>query len=76
MAFLGNNKVGSADFKWQYAIVDLKAQSSSAPIPCNQDWEAMITVDMTTMKVISATYPTMESHNCSNYSTGGGANNN
>jgi hypothetical protein len=58
---------------WQYAIVYLKASSSSSLIPCdnNNDWSAMVMIDRTTMKVIQATYPTMESHNC-NYATGGG----
>ncbi len=59
---------------WQYATVNLKASSSSSLIPCdnnNEDWSAMVVIDRTTMKVIQATYPTLESHNC-NYSTGGG----
>ncbi|MDE1843907.1 MAG: hypothetical protein KGI10_01100 [Thaumarchaeota archaeon] len=58
---------------WQYAIVNLKASSNSSLIPCdnNNDWWAWVMIDRTTMKVIQATYPTMESHNC-NYSTGGG----
>ncbi|MDE1876830.1 MAG: hypothetical protein KGH86_08430, partial [Thaumarchaeota archaeon] len=35
MGFGSNNKVGIAGgFEWQYVIVDLKAPSSSAPIPC------------------------------------------
>ncbi|MGC1426097.1 MAG: hypothetical protein WA833_05280 [Nitrosotalea sp.] len=58
---------------YQYAIIYLKASSSSSLIPCdnNNDWSAMVMIDRTTMKVIQATYPTMESHNC-NYATGGG----
>jgi len=58
---------------WQYAIVYLKASSGSSLMPCdsNNDWSAMVMIDKTTMKVIQATYPTLESHNC-NYSTGGG----
>lgn len=64
MGFLGNNKLGTPDFKWQYAVVDLKAPSNSAPFACDIDWWAQMTVDMTTMKVISASYPTMKSHSC------------
>ena len=59
---------------WQYATVNLKASSSSSLIPCdnnNEDWSAMVVIDRTTMKVIQATYPTLEAHNC-NYTTGGG----
>ena len=59
---------------WQYATVNLKASSSSSLIPCdnnNEDWSAWVMIDRTTMKVIQATYPTLESHNC-NYTTGGG----
>lgn len=59
---------------WQYATVNLKASSSSSLIPCdnnNEDWSAMVVIDRTTMKVVQATYPTLESHNC-NYTTGGG----
>ena len=70
MAFMtAKNQPGN----WQYAVVYLKASSSSSIIPCdnNNDWFAMVIVDRTTMKVISATYPTMESHNC-NYATDGG----
>ena len=64
-SFLGNNKIGIAGgFQWQYAIVTLKAPSSSAPVPCDNDWWAWIEIDMTTMKVVQATYPTMESHQC------------
>lgn len=70
MSFLGNNKAGTPDFKWQYAIVDLKAPSSSAPVPCSNDWWAWIEIDMTTMKIVRATYPTMESHNCNYVTTG------
>ena len=70
-AFLGNNKAGTPDFKWQYAIVNLKAPSNSAPFPCDNDWWAWVEIDMTIMKVVRATYPTMESHDC-NYATGGG----
>lgn len=61
--FLGNNKLQS-DFQWQYAIVVLKAPSSSAPVSCSEDWWARIVIDMNTMKVLRATYPTMESHPC------------
>jgi hypothetical protein len=68
MSFLGNNKVGSADFQWQYAIVNLKAPSSSAPVSCNNDWLAWVEIDMTTMKIVRSAYPTMESHICK-YST-------
>jgi hypothetical protein len=57
---------------WQYAIVNLKASSNSSLIPCDNGWDAMVTIDRTTMKVISASYPTMEYHNCDNYATGGG----
>lgn len=64
MAYLGNNKAGTPDFKWQYAIVDLKASSNSAPFACDIDWWAQVTIDMTTKKVVSASYPTMESHAC------------
>ncbi|MDE1873445.1 MAG: hypothetical protein KGH99_08225, partial [Thaumarchaeota archaeon] len=70
MAFMtAKNQPGN----WQYAVVYLKASSSSSLIPCdsNNDWSAMVVIDRTTMKVIQATYPTMESHNC-NYTTGGG----
>ncbi|MHB8545227.1 MAG: hypothetical protein ACYDAJ_00470 [Nitrosotalea sp.] len=70
MGFMtANNQPGN----WQYAIVYLKASSSSSLIPCdnNNDWSAMVIIDRTTMKVIQATYPTMESHNC-NYTTAGG----
>lgn len=70
MAFMtAKNQPGN----WQYAIVYLKASSSSSIIPCdsNNDWSAMVMIDRTTMKVIQATYPTVESHNC-NYATGGG----
>lgn len=59
---------------WQYATVNLKASSSSSLISCdnnNEDWSAWVMIDRTTMKVIQATYPTIESHNC-NYTTGGG----
>jgi hypothetical protein len=55
----------------KYAIVDLKAPSSSAPIPCDNDWWAWVEVDLATYQVVSATYPTMESHNCQ-VATGGG----
>lgn len=64
MGFLGNNKLATGGFEWQYAIVDLKAPSSSAPMPCDNDWWAWIEIDMTTMKVVKVTYPTMESHQC------------
>lgn len=57
---------------WQYATVNLKASSDSSLVPCKNGWDAMVTIDRTTMKVISAWYPTMESHNCDNYTTGGG----
>lgn len=71
--FLGNNKLATTGFEWQYAIVYLKASSSNSLIPCdnNNDWSAMVTVDMTTMKAISSNYPTIESHNC-NYTISGG----
>ena len=72
-SFLGNNKLGIAGgFQWQYAIVTLKAPSSSAPVPCDNDWWAWIEIDMTTMKVVQATYPTMESHQCE-VAMGGGS---
>lgn len=64
MGFLGNNKLATGGFEWQYAILSLKVPSSSAPIPCENDWWAWVDIDMTTMKVVQATYPTMESHNC------------
>ncbi|MGI0088573.1 MAG: hypothetical protein ACREBI_11545 [Nitrosotalea sp.] len=64
MAFLGNNKAGTPDFKWQYAIVDLKAPSSSASISCDIDWWAWVQVDLTTKKVVSADYPSAASHIC------------
>ncbi|MDE1813242.1 MAG: hypothetical protein KGI05_01125 [Thaumarchaeota archaeon] len=70
MAFMtAKNQPGN----WQYAIVYLKASSGSSIIPCdsNNNWSAMVIIDRTTMKVIQATYPTVESHNC-NYTTGGG----
>jgi hypothetical protein len=70
MAFLGNNK--PSNFQWQYAMVYLKAPSGNAPVTCDNGWDAEVTVDMTTMKIVSATYPTMKSHNCDNYATGGG----
>lgn len=57
---------------WQYATVNLRAPSNSSKIPCDHDWDAMVTIDMKTMKVISSSYPTMESHNCDNVITGGG----
>jgi|GEM_PF-1114247 len=65
----GKNQPGN----WQYATVNLKASSNSSLIPCdnNSDWWAWVMIDMTTMKVVQATYPTVESHNC-NYATGGG----
>lgn len=71
MGFLGNNKLGTPYYKYQYAILNLKAPSSSAPFPCNNDWWAWVDIDMDTMKVVQATYPTMESHNCQ-VATGGG----
>lgn len=40
MGFLGNNKLATGGFEWQYAILNLKAHSSSAPIPCENDWWA------------------------------------
>lgn len=61
MAFLGNNKAGTPDFKWQYAIVDLKTPPNGGLVPCDVGWEAEVTVDMTTMKVVSANYPNMTS---------------
>jgi hypothetical protein len=65
MGFGGNNKVGIAGgFEWQYASVVLKAPSSSAPFSCNNDWWATVVIDMTTMKVVNAIYPTIESHPC------------
>ncbi|WP_218583676.1 hypothetical protein, partial [Candidatus Nitrosotalea sp. FS] len=64
MAFLGNNKAGTPDFKWQYAIVDLKAPSSSAPVACDIDWWAWVEIDLTTKKVVYADYPSMASHIC------------
>jgi hypothetical protein len=58
---------------WQYATVNLRAPSTSSEIPCDHGWwDAMVTIDMKTMNVISAWYPTMESHNCDNIATGGG----
>jgi hypothetical protein len=58
---------------WQYATVNLRAPSTSSKIPCDHGgWDAIVTIDMKTMKVISAWYPTMESHNCDNIATGGG----
>ena len=57
---------------WQYAIVNLKASSNSSLIPCDSDWWAQVMIDRTTMKVIQATYPTMESHNCDKTTLGGG----
>ncbi|MGH2612611.1 MAG: hypothetical protein ACRDFB_06125 [Rhabdochlamydiaceae bacterium] len=73
MGFGSNNKLGTSDFKWQYASVVLKAPSSSAPIACSNDWWATVVIDMTTMKVVSATYPTMESHPCEVVILGGPA---
>jgi len=73
MGFGSNNKLGTSDFKWQYASVVLKAPSSSAPIACSNDWWATVVIDMTTMKVVSATYPTMESHPCEVVTLGGPA---
>lgn len=72
MGFGSNNKAASGDFEWQYAIVTLKAPSSSAPIPCDNDWWAWIEIDMTTMKVVQATYPTIDSHQCE-VAMGGGS---
>ncbi|MDE1813370.1 MAG: hypothetical protein KGI05_01775 [Thaumarchaeota archaeon] len=72
MGFGGNNKVGIAGgFAWQYASVVLKAPSNSAPFPCNNDWWATVVVDMTTMKVVQASYPTIESHSCQVITLGG-----
>lgn len=71
MGFLGNNKLATGGFEWQYAILNLKAPSSSAPISCDNDWWAWIEIDMTTMKVVQATYPTIESHNCQIATSGG-----
>ena len=71
MGFGSNNKLGTSDFKWQYASVVLKAPSSSAPIACSNDWWATVVIDMTTMKVVSATYPTMKSHPCEVVTLGG-----
>lgn len=72
MGFGSNNKLGS-DFQWQYALVTLKAPSSSAPVSCDIDWWAYVEIDMTTMKVISTNYPTMESHICHGDVLGGPA---
>ncbi|MDE2589073.1 MAG: hypothetical protein KGL95_05355, partial [Patescibacteria group bacterium] len=41
-----------------------KAPSSSAPVSCDIDWWAYVEIDMTTMKILSVNYPTMESHIC------------
>ncbi|HKU33482.1 MAG TPA: hypothetical protein VJR22_06525 [Candidatus Nitrosotalea sp.] len=69
MGFMtANNQPGN----WQYAIVNLKASSASSKMPCDHGWDAMVTIDMKTMKVISAYYPTVDSHNCDNIATGGG----
>lgn len=71
MGFGSNNELGTPYFRWQYASVVLRAPSSSAPVSCNNDWWATIVIDMTTMKVVNATYPTLESHSCQ-VTTGGG----
>ncbi len=71
MGFGSNNKAASGDFEWQYASVVLKAPSGSALFPCNSDWWATIVIDMTTMKVVQANYPTMESHSCQVITLGG-----
>jgi hypothetical protein len=57
---------------WQYVIVNLKAPSSSAPFPCEDDWWASVTIDRSTMKIVDATYPTMEDHGCGGMLFGGG----
>ena len=72
MGFGSNNKL-DPDFQWQYALVTLKAPSSSAPVSCDIDWWAYVEIDMTTMKVISTKYPTMESHICHGDELGGPA---
>ena len=69
--FLGNDKLATGGFEWKYALLDLKAPSGSAPLPCANGWWAWVDIDMTTMKVVRATYPTMESHPCV-FATGGG----
>lgn len=75
-AFLGNNKVGIAGgFEWQYAMVYLKTPPNSGLIPCDIGWDAEVTVDMTTMKVVSSDYPTMNSQCHGVTITGGGPQN-
>jgi plastocyanin len=74
IGFLGNNKVASGGFEWQYAMVNLKTPPNSGLIPCDIGWEAEVTVDMTTMKVVSADYPTMNSQCHGIVLTGGGPN--
>ncbi|MHB8547361.1 MAG: hypothetical protein ACYDAJ_11390 [Nitrosotalea sp.] len=71
-SFLGNNKAGTAGFEWQYAMVYLKAPPNSGLIPCDIGWEAEVTVDITTMKVVSAGYPTINSQCHGVGITGGG----
>ena len=71
-AFLGNNKAGTAGFEWQYAMVYLKTPPNSGLLPCDIGWEAEVTVDMTTMKVVSSDYPTMNSQCHGVGITGGG----
>ncbi|MGI0058283.1 MAG: hypothetical protein ACREBJ_00815, partial [Nitrosotalea sp.] len=74
MGFGGNNKP-DPNFQWQYALVTLRAPSSSAPVSCDIDWWAYVEIDMTTMKVVSTKYPTMESHICHGDELGGTAGN-
>lgn len=61
MTFLGTNQ---PTVQWQYAIVNLKAPSNSAPFACDQDWSAWIKVDLVTNKVVFSDYPSSKAHIC------------
>jgi hypothetical protein len=61
IAFLGTK---DPTVHWTYAIVTLKAPSTSTPFACDTDWSAWIKVDLATKKVVSADYPSMKLHIC------------
>ncbi|MDE1767067.1 MAG: hypothetical protein KGI27_12475 [Thaumarchaeota archaeon] len=64
MNFAGE-KTSSGTVNWKNAIVFLRLPSSSnAPVSCGHGWYAQVWIDLSTLKVVHAYYPTSQSHTC------------
>jgi hypothetical protein len=70
--YLGSDFIGTADGQWTSARVQLKLPSSApAPQSCANGWFAMVQINLQTMKVENADYPSTSNAVCEGLTFGG-----